>query len=536
LQLPRVLLGLSLLGLLMALPSESICYAQSSTLTPTVKISLMEAVQSVLDKHPLIRFQASQIDVDRGLKQQASAAFDTVLSATITQGRTTTPLTAESQEQFALIGVQGSDDETTDLTQGSFGISRLFRSGIAISPTLSLTRNVDNLASPQGLNNATPSVQITIPLLRGRGRKAVAAQEIAATIEVDAATFDLTQEVSQLLTTAASDYWNLVAAAKLLVIAQDGENRAHTDLENTQALVDADRLPRDNLNAVNANLAQSASTRILAEQSLVTAQYQLASDMGLKAQDIVASLPLPTDDFPPSGQLRAVPNADILRAYVRDSLQSRSDYLAARLRIDEQKALVTAAKNHLLPQLNLNANGGYMGLKEGKQFSAAFTSLGSGVDGPTASGGVSYNFAPKNDAARGAFLQTSAAETQLELQSEQLSHTISVAVATAFQAAYDAGLQTEKTQKAVFFYRSSLEGERDKYHVGMASVIDVLESEDRLTGALTAEVQAQLSYALALSQFRFATGSLIAPGKPIQTIDSNIFITLPMPASLLPKP
>jgi hypothetical protein len=32
-------------------------------------------------------------------------------------------------------------------------------------------RDADDIATPQGINNATPVLQVTIPLLRGRGRE-----------------------------------------------------------------------------------------------------------------------------------------------------------------------------------------------------------------------------------------------------------------------------------------------------------------------------------------------------------------------------
>jgi outer membrane protein TolC len=491
------------------------------------EISLLESAQSVLEHHPLIRFQEAQIDIARGLKQQASGAFDSVLNAGISQGRTTTPLTAAQQEANTLIGAPGAD-ELTDLTQIGFGVSRLFRSGISLSPTVAVTRDVDNILNPQGVNTANPNVQITIPLLRGRGRRVVAAQEMAAETEVVATAFDLTNEASTLLKNMANDYWNLVASQKLLAIAVEAEDRAQTDLNNTQTLVDADQLPRENLNEVNANVAQSASSRIAAEQNLIAAQYQLAMDIGMDSQAIATTLLIPSDDFPPLDS-REYPSLtlDALQADVQVALENRSDFLASKQRVDEQKMLVVAAKNHLRPQVNLTANGGYNGLQEGRRFKDVFDSLGNNVEGPNASAGISYNFAPRNEQARGAYLQAVATQTQLESQSLQLAHTISAAVTSAAQAVHNAALETDKAREAVDFYRKSLTGQREKYHLGTASVVDVLTVEDRLTTAMTTEVQAVLSYALALTQFRFATGTIVPPGKTVLTIGADVFRTLP---------
>jgi len=516
-------------GLLLACPLHA--RAQQ-----TAEISLMEMAQSLLEKHPLIRYQQAQTEIDRGLKLQASGAFDTVFSANVAQSSTYTPLTTALQEEYSLIGATG-DSEVTDLSQAGFGVSRLFRSGISLNETAVLDRDIDNLLNPLGVNTANTNLQITVPLLRGRGRAVGAAAENAAATEVRASEFDLTNQISTLLTTGALDYWNLVADTRLLAIAQEAQARAQTDLENTQTLVNADRLPRENLNEVNATLARSASDSVAAEQNLLAARNQLAADIGLDEHAIADTSLVPSDDFPAidSAEEPALA-ADTLQRYVRQALANRSDVLALNIRIEEQRILVVAAKNRLLPQLNIVANGGYNGLTEGKSGLDYLDATVHNVNGPNVSGGLTYNFAPKNETSRGAYAQALATQMQLEAQSAQLAHTISAAVSTAAQGVRHAAMEVNRTQSAVAFFRRSLEGQRDKYHLGMASVVDVLTVEDRLTNAMTAGVQAQLAYASALTQLRFATGTIVAPGKTTVTLQSDTFRTLPPSAPSTPTP
>lgn len=502
------------------------CYLQGEQPDPakqSIPVTILQAAQSTLQHHPLIRYQEAQIDVNRGLKQQASAPFDTVVQGALQQGRTTTPLTATRQEENALIGASGTD-ERTDLTQATAGASRLYRSGITLTPTVSVIRQVDNIASPQGVNTANYNLQIQFPLLRGRGRQVVAAQETAATIEVNASVFDLTNQISQLLTGVVNSYWNLVASQKLLAIAREAEDRARTDLENTQTLVNADQLPRENLNAVNAGVAQAAAVRISAEQSLIASRYQLALDMGLTSQDILISQVQPAEDFPNPAILSSQGiSPESLRQYTEDALHNRSDYLALEQRIEEQKVLVAAAKNRLLPQLNLVVNSGFNGLQEGRRLKDIFTSSGNNIFGPNASAGLSYNFAPRNDLAKGLYLQTTAVEAQLEAQHFQLQRSIGAAVASAVQALRNAALEALQAHQAVEYYRASLAGQREKYHLGSASVIDVITVEERLTTTMTREVQAQQAYALALVQLRTATGTIIAPGQSNIVFNADVF-------------
>jgi len=56
----------------------------------------------------------------------------------------------------------------------------------------------------------------------------------------------------------------------------------------------------------------------------------------------------------------------------------------------------------------------------------------------------------------------------------------------------------------------SLENERTKRRLGLATLIDTLNIEDRYNNALLAAVQARQGFASAIAQFRFETGTLLA--------------------------
>ena len=81
---------------------------------------------------------------------------------------------------------------------------------------------------------------------------------------------------------------------------------------------------------------------------------------------------------------------------------------------------------------------------------------------------------------------------------------------------------------------AALDGEREKYRLGAGQLVDVLTMEDRLTVAQQTLVSAELGYAQALTQLRFATGSIVAPDKAVQAVDREVFFTVPVPAAKKP--
>ena len=120
---------------------------------------------------------------------------------------------------------------------------------------------------------------------------------------------------------------------------------------------------------------------------------------------------------------------------------------------------------------------------------------------------------------------------QAELRTLQTSQTIMASVVTAVAGVRNAALQLQRAREAVASSQAALDGEREKYRLGVGQLVDVLTMEDRLTTAEQNQVTAELGYALALTQLRFATGSIVEPDKAVQSVDHEVFLTVPIPAA-----
>jgi outer membrane protein len=490
-------------------------------------LKLVEAVQSTLQNHPLLMMQKAQVEISRGQREQASSVFDSITQGGLSQTRSTSP-TWQSNSQSGL----SLFDQVGFATDYTLSFDRLFRNGVTAQTTFGMARNTESLTNQLGLNTSVLNLTISLPLLRGRGRKVVAAQEEASIAEMDATLFDTNQFMSRLIATTVTSYWNLVAARKSLAIAVEAEERGRAYLETVQELVAADHVPRNDLNNVTANLAQRTAARIALEQEVVAAQAQLALDMGMQPGEILNDMAELADDFP-AGENQRLPSntGPSLEHYLAEALDRRADYLAAKHRNLGSKILLTAARNRTLPQLNLNLGTGYSGMGEGRTGGSFFSGSYNNV-GPNAYAGISYVFSGKNQAARGALRQADAATQQAAFKADELARNVSADVVTAVQGVRNAILRLKKAREAVEAFQDALAGQREKYRAAMGSIIDVLTVEDRLNNALSEQVQAQQAYALALIQFRFATGTILsAPDKPSQTISIDALISLPFDAA-----
>ena len=489
------------------------------------RVSFVEALRTTLSAHPNVQFQEQQVAINLGRRRQASGRFDTTLTSSFAHTRRNDPLTPYDREQAATVGITAFNLDS-NLTLFDAGATKLYRNGISIGPQLTMNRASDNVQNLLGANTASMAFVVTIPLWRGRGRRVVAAEERAAATEVDAATYDLNQTISNLLANTAAAYWTALAGSKNLEVAQGAEQRGRVYVDNVRTLIDAGRVPPAEINQVKANLAGRIAERIAAEQRLVEARQQLALAMGLRPGQM-AAIGIPSDEFPvvPAGLLPTV-DLELVQQYFEIAVRRRADLLASRQREVAARTRLVAATNATRPGIDINLSPGYSGLSEGAGglfFQSPFHAI-RGVDGVA---GITYRFAPSNNLAVGQMIEAKATAKQTELRSAELERNIMAAVASALQAVHNSAQQVVQAHDAVVAFEAALDGEREKFRLGTGSVIDVLTMEDRLTIALRNDVSANLAYAQDLAQLRAATGTIVQPSRAVQSVEPDLFYSPP---------
>lgn len=519
--------GSLLIGLLLVLWTLSLAQVPDAPASgPGTKLTLLEALESTLANQPQLHLEEQQVEISRALKQQASGQFDLVVGSNFSQNHLVTPLTLYEQE-LAAVGGSTSNNLAQNLSTFNAGVTKLFRDGITISPTYQTIRTTDNSTTTEGTNVSQLMFQVQVPLLRGRGRDVVDAQETAADIEVNATLLDLNQTISSLFSGTSTAYWNAVAAERALEVAKASEERGGVYVDTVQTLINADRLARTEINQAIANLAGRMADRVSAEQTLIGAQQQLALAMGLTT-DQIPSVGYPSEDFPHAGSgTLPVVDSTLTKKYVQTALQRRADYLASQRRVGEASVLLAPARNQLKPQVNLNLDTGISGLSEGTGLAQFFASPYHSIKGLDALAGITYSFPPRNDLAAGQLRQAQAALSQAEIKRGDTARNISSAVVIALNGVHNAIVQVLKSRESVEAFQAALDGEREKFHLGVNSLTDVLTVEDRLTTAMQSQVSAELAYALALTQLRWATGTIVEPDQAVQSVDRNVFFNMP---------
>lgn len=494
--------------------------------SPDAGLDLGEAIRLTLENDPNIALVEARLAGARGALLGAAGLFDPVLSS----GVSNEPLSAVTRIEERRL-------------ESSLGLEKQFRSGLSVTPVLEITRSDVPGAGAAGagaeaLNVGTLSFAFRQPLLQGRGRPVVAADEMSAEREVAASVLDVAQTTAERVLVMVSQYWAARARALDLEILEASETSARELLDTTRRLVEADQVPAAELVQLEANLAAKESTRIGGERALFAARQDLGREIGLEPARI-AALPLPVDPFP-EVRPEEVPPPSAAGPFIATALRRRSDLRAARERKSGAEILLRAADDALKPRLDLLFVPTWFGVVDGGAAGDYLGALGRDVPGAGASLGFSLSWPTRNRTARGAQAETEAFRRQAELTIEVLSRAIGANVPSALDGVRSSALQVEKAAEAVRLFERAVINEEKKLRAGTSTLIDLISQRDRLTVARQNEVAARLALAQSLALLRFETGTLFAAegaggaGGGSGELRPELLITVPSPQEAPP--
>jgi outer membrane protein TolC len=474
-------------------------------------ITLEQAIASALASNANILVARSQLAATEATIQQQRGAFDTTLSVDGSRSRAVVPLRAGDQAALAAAGVN-LQAQQSDAAQARVALNHTFPNGMQAG--LSATHNhlLDNTQTAGGVPAQSTGViafQLRVPLMRN-GALATGAPLRAAQMEAEASRYELAQVASQTALGAALAYWDYLGKLERLAIARSGEQRGEGLLEELRKLVAADEVPRAELQLAQASLTERRSARIGAEQSVLEARRNLGRLLGLPAAEMMA-LGAPETRFPQvPAESNAPPKAASVLQLAARAVQARPDMLALLKRRDVARLRMEAAQHQEKPQLDLVLGATRNGLAEGARPWDAGASFSGGA-APGLSVGLNYQLVLGGNTAEGTTRLLAESVTALDIRSRELGYAVESAVETAAWAVNRAALQVTEAEKAVATYASSLDNERIKRRMGIATLIEVLNVEDRYNAALLAAVQARQGYASAIAQFRYEAALLVTP-------------------------
>ena len=465
------------------------------------EISLIESVNTTLSKDPVIQIEKRQVEISKGSLEARSSVFDLEFDGVGSNGTSRDPLTEAQQSALG----DGRDKLQTDSAVLSAGLSKLFRSGWLLAPTLTTSRTETDTSGTVAANSTSFDISASYPLLRGRGREVVTSGETSSKLNLESARMTLKHLVSIRVLNTATAYFDYVSAHKSLSILRESENRAQLLVNETKRLIEADEVPANESLQLLANLADKTASRISQQQALFDAKQALGLAMGLDLSAIT-DLGMPSDTFPDFSKWEA-PARDEEAFFIEEAFRRRFDLKSAETLLRIAQIQQTVSRNGLKSKLDFSLQAGYNSLDEGSSYDQFFGSIANDP-GFNATATLQYQWTFKNQSAKGTFRSASATLEQNILQTDDLKRNIASSVLSAIEALRSKGEELKASSEAIQLYQSAINNEKKKFRLGFSTLLDVISLEDRLTSTLLSYLNRQALYTVAILNFRFQIGLL----------------------------
>lgn len=479
-------------------------------------LTLAEAVHRALSANTGVVVQRLQVMAGEGGVQQAEGAYDTEAQISASNEKGSHPLRKVDVDTFKTAGRPGERADYRDNTEYRVAATRLLRSGVELEGAVSVNSAASTLNDVSNIyrqTNSSVRFGVRVPLVRNFGGIQQASALAAQELERDASIEDLLQTSSATVLAVTQGYWELAARLRRIEILKASERRANELIAEIGKLVAADQIPGAELDLAQASAGEKRVSRLAEEQALQAAWTALGRQLHADTGDELDGASLNVGQLPEVGNT-VDEIASRLLARRQDAVERRSDVRAARYRERAAQQQLAAAQNGLKPQVDLVAAVTNNGLAEGTASPAfefgryASTNIG-----------VQLRVPFENNAARGLVTSRLAAYRQALARLHEVESGVAPAIVAAASNLRRIVSRYRDTAAAVELYDQSVQNEYTKRRLGLATLIDVINVQDRLDNARLLLLQLRQEYAGAVAQLLFESGDLVRRSDDAYHID-----------------
>lgn len=367
---------------------------------------------------------------------------------------------------------------------------------------------------------STLTFNFTQPLLKNFGFGVSRQEILIAQNNRDISESNFQKVLQDTVYSVEEAYWNLVYSIENLKVKQQSLKLAQELLEKNKRSVEVGTLAPIEILSAQADVATREADILEAEALVKNNEDALRTILNLAAKDKEAedAQILPTDE--PTYEKVQIDLEDAILT----AMENRPDLKASRIDIKNKELNLTYARNQLLPDLSLQASYWSPGIS-GNQILFLNNDPFRGIVIGTIPGGSTeairdtFNFKYKNWSLglslsvplSSVFSRASSAQAQVNLkqamlQLENQEQQIYLEIKTAVRAVQTNFKRVQSYKVARELAEKKLEGEEEKFKVGLSTNYIVLQYQRDLASAQTTELKAIVDYNLSIARMRKALG------------------------------
>ena len=458
-------------------------------------LRLEDVVRLAVENAPAIRQAHLQNLADLGAVESAEGVFDPLLNGDLSFTYSEVPTAGGLFD-----GVPKVHARTWRASQG---LSQLLVSGGTLSATFTESYTEDNQPvnffgiNPQ--SDVAGTLTLTQPLLRGAWELNATRNLRSAELGFDRNLAGLRHTQVQTLQAAVDAYWDLAFALRDVEVKEFSLELGMELRDVTLARYRAGTVAQVDVVQAEADIASRAGALLSARNSLRQAEDALRNLVFRLQETEEWELALLPVSEPPAPE----PVEMDWRVAWEEARKWRADLRQARVDVEQSRLDWEVARRNLLPTLDLNGSITSSGLdaQVGDAFNPVFDFVSAGW-----SLGLSFEVPLGNRTARGAEQQARIGYFLALRRLHDLERDIQVEVRDAVRNLNFLAEQVKVNAKASEVARRQLDAEQRRLEEGASTNFQVLQFQEDLINALTAEQQSKFAFAKAWSRLNTVRG------------------------------
>ncbi|MCD6288667.1 MAG: TolC family protein [Candidatus Hydrogenedentes bacterium] len=489
----------------MFISSQAAADDKTAPTRPRVEMSRQRCIANALENN--LDIKIIEIEPFRAAADVTGARgiFDPVTEVSIVDG--------EEKSPAGLIDIQGIRIQRPTTRRMFTDVQVGLHGGIPTGTDYSLLYHGTRLDSVTASTDTTPrqasdtqyagSIELSLSqsLLRGWGLDANLAEIRVATINMEISRSEVTRVVMDTVAEVQNAYWDLVFARedlevkkKSLAVAQDllDQNKRRLAI-GTAAQVEVDQ--------AEAGVAVREADIIAAESNLRLAEDRLKFVMNLRDDADYWNL-----EIVPTDSAELIDRQINLDEEIQNAMKLRPEIVQAEKNIEIAETNLLYARNQRLPQLDLTASYGFNSLQPGRRKELDYLLR---HDDYSYSYGIVGSVPIGNRTAQSRYIEAKLALKRAKFKLESLKRKIAIDVRNAVRAVTTNLKLVDANRATRELRQKTLEDEQTRYEVGISTSYQVLEIEENLAEAKSAELSAIVNYRKALVNLDLANGTIL---------------------------
>ena len=474
-----------------------------------LQLSLRSYLELVLANNTSINLQKVLIQPQRNAIQRAFAIFDPFATARYQAQKQNTPTTTQLEGATTL----------SQLTQPlNFGFNQTLDWGTQINATFTGNRTSTNntFANFNPAFNSNTGVNITQPLLRGRGRDIVRIPIYLAQSRLKTAEFRLEDTIMRQLVQAENAYWDLKLGHETLNVQRKALELAKASLDRARQELSLGAISELEIFQPEATYERSRIFVTQAEFRLAQLEEALRLQMAVDLDPDVRNLPIELTEptLPPNENTKF--DKDALAA---EAARVRPDLRATRQELNVEDVIaLRQAGNNMRPNLGLIFSYTTQG-RGGPEFrSGRLINPGGPIDAISQMFGFNFpifgatlqlNLPLRDRRAAADFSDALVAKRVDLMQERQLLQQIRLEVSQAISQVENSRASVEIARIAADLAQKRVDAEQKRYDLGVTQLFFVLQAQQDLTQAQSELVNNSVQYRRNLLNLLLRTGKLL---------------------------